>query len=150
MPVQQVPLIGAPLAAALDPFFRVVVETGYNRTINPGQPTQAQWLYFPNPIQTVVKLIAAIPTGLDNLISVLSGNPDNRPFGTPKPGPYGVGGPPVNTGCGTPPCGTPTPYLAADTTPQLAEAKLAEPTQVAPDPKPNNGTPTTLRLRTCA
>lgn len=109
MPLTQVPVIGTPLAVTLDPFFRVLVEAGYNRTINPGQPMTAQWIYFPNPIQTAVNFVVAIPTGLDNGISSFTGN---RPFGTAIPGPYGVGGPPVDTGCGTPPCGAPTPYAA--------------------------------------
>ena len=111
MPLTAVPVIGTPLAETLDPFFRVLVEAGYNRTINPGQPTTAQWFYFPNPIQTAVNLVIAIPTGLDNGISSFTGN---RPFGTTVPGPYGLGGPPVDTGCGTPPCGGPTPYAAVN------------------------------------
>ncbi|MFZ0835216.1 MAG: PE-PPE domain-containing protein, partial [Mycobacterium sp.] len=113
MPFDAIPLIGHPLAATLDPFFRVLVEAGYDRTINPGQPTTAKWLYIPNPISTLINLVAAIPTGLDNLISTITNNPLNRPFGTQPPGPYGVGGPDVDRGCGTPPCGPPTPALTA-------------------------------------
>ncbi len=113
MPLDAIPLIGHPLAVTLDPFFRVLVEAGYDRTINPGQPTTAKWLYIPNPISTLVNLVVAIPTGLDNLVSTVTGNPLNRPFGTQAPGPYGVGGPDVDTGCGTPMCGPPTPALTA-------------------------------------
>ena len=86
MPIDKIPLIGHPLAVTLDPFFRVLVEAGYDRTINPGEPTTAKWLYIPNPISTLVNLVVAIPTGLDNGISAITGNPDNRPFGTTEPG----------------------------------------------------------------
>jgi hypothetical protein len=138
MPLTQVPIIGTPLAVTLDPFFRVLVEAGYNRTINPGQPTTAQWLYFPNPIQTALSLVVAIPTGLDNGISSFTGT---RLFGTAIPGPYGVGGPPVDTGCGTPPCGAPTPDAAVNmsspTTTTFAAASDPNPNP-NPNPTPNN------------
>jgi len=141
MPLEQVPFVGAPLAATLDPFFRVFVETGYNRTINPGQPTPTQWLYFPNPIQTVVNLAVAIPTGLDNGISVITGNPANRPFGTAIPGPYGVGGPRVDTGCGTPPCGPPTPSFAVASSNVISSSSTAS--LAAQTPAPQEQKPTT-------
>lgn len=136
MPVDKIPLIGHALAVTADPFLRVLVEAGYNRTINPGEPTTAQWLYFPNPISTLVNLVVAIPTGLDNLISTIVGNPDVRPFGTTAPGPYGVGAPAVNTGCGgSGPCTGPT--LSNATTliamTSFAEGKLAA--EQGADPK---------------
>ncbi|MBV9515658.1 MAG: PE-PPE domain-containing protein, partial [Mycobacteriaceae bacterium] len=134
MPLEQIPVIGPALAAMLDPFMRVLVEAGYNRTINPGQPTPANFLYFPNPVQTLVNLLMAIPTGLDNAISAFTGT---RPFGTPVPGPYGVGGPPVDTGCGTPPCGTPTPYAPLNPSATRPTA-LAAATVSTPNPKPTN------------
>ena len=40
-------------------------------------------------------LVVAIPTGLDNGISDLTNDQNNRPLGTERPGWYGVGGPPV-------------------------------------------------------
>ncbi len=87
-----------PVLAVADAPLRVLVEAGYDRTISPGEPTKATLLYFPNPFQTGVDFIVAIPTGLDDgaqqVVSI-------RPFGTPAPdvrGPYGVGGPPVNAG----------------------------------------------------
>ena len=98
MPLAQIPVIGMPLAKALDAPLRVLVETGYDRTINPGQPTPARLLYFPNPIATAINVAAAIPTGWDDAISFVSGDPANRPFGTKSPGLYGVGGPPVYAG----------------------------------------------------
>ncbi|MGE5693820.1 MAG: PE-PPE domain-containing protein [Candidatus Sericytochromatia bacterium] len=137
MPLQRIPLVGNPLAVTLDPFLRVLVEAGYDRTVNPGVPTTAKWLYFPNPIKTLVNLVAAIPVGLDNLISTVTGNPLNRPFGTQPPNMYGVGGPDVYAGCGGGAnCGNPTPYVAVDSQPQIVAAKLAAEPQGS-DPKLN-------------
>jgi hypothetical protein len=92
MPVAQLPLVGYPLADALDPPLRVLVEAGYNRSISPGQPTPWNPLYFPNPLALAVNVVDAIPTGLDNGLQDIVGI---RPFGTQRPGPYGVGGPDV-------------------------------------------------------
>ncbi len=139
IPLTQVPVIGTPLAVTLDPVFRVLVEAGYNRTINPGQPTKAKWLYFPGPIKTAVNLVAAVPTGLDNGISYVAADPALRPFGTAVPGPYGVGGPPVDAGCVGAHCGDdPTPALtdsSRTTTVAPSTAKQA-PAPSPPEPKP--------------
>jgi PE-PPE domain len=96
MPLESVPVVGHALADTLDPFFRVLVESGYDRTISPGTPTTFNLLYFPNPVDLVHNLGEAIPTGLDNGISDLTDDQNNRPLGTERPDPYGVGGPPVN------------------------------------------------------
>lgn len=111
-PLAAVPGIGPLLATVLDPPLRVLVETGYDRTINPGAPTPAKYLYFPNPITAAVNFLAAIPTGWDNGVAYLTGDPANRPFHTTPPGPYGVGGPEVDTGA-VDPYGPPTPVLTA-------------------------------------
>lgn len=97
-PLAEVPLIGMPMVKLLDAPLRVLIETGYDRTINPGQPSPAQYLYVPNPIDTAVNFAVAIPTGWDDAIAYVTDNPKNRPFNTSVPGPYGVGGPPVYTG----------------------------------------------------
>lgn len=96
-PLAGIPFIGMPLAKALDPPLRVLVETGYDRTINPGQPTSAR-LLFPNPINTLAHVAAAIPTGWDDAISYITNDPLNRPFRTLPQPVYGVGGPPVYAG----------------------------------------------------
>lgn len=111
-PVAAVPFIGPLIATILDPRLRVLVETGYDRTINPGAPTPAKYLYFPNPVTTAINLLASIPTGWDNGIAYATGDPANRPFHTTAPGPYGVGGPPVYAGA-VDPYGPPTPASAA-------------------------------------
>ena len=107
-PLTLIPVIGTPLAKALDPPLRVLVETAYNRTINPGQPTPANFFYFPNPIKTLVNFVVAIPTGWDDAIGYVTGNPANRPFRTAPQPVYGVGGPPVYAGA-VDPYGPPTP-----------------------------------------
>lgn len=98
IPLGRLPVVGMPLATALDAPLRVLVETGYDRTINPGAPTPAQWLYFPNPVTTAINVAEAIPTGWDDAIAYVSGDPLNRPFHTAPQPVYGVGGPPVNAG----------------------------------------------------
>lgn len=91
-PVTQVPVIGTALADALDAPLRVLVEAAYDRTISPGQPTPWNPLYMPNPVKLAINLVASIPVGLDNAFEDTMGI---RPFGTVRPGPYGVGGPAV-------------------------------------------------------
>ncbi len=114
-PLTIVPFLGPLLATTMDPPLRVLVETGYNRTINPGAPTTAKYLYFPNPIKTACNFLAAIPNGWDNGIAYITGNPDDRPFHTTPAGPYGVGGPPVYAGA-IDPYGPPTPLPEPGTT----------------------------------
>jgi hypothetical protein len=105
-PVQQLPFIGRPLADALDAPLRVLVEAGYDRTKSPGQPAPWNPLYMPNPVALATNFLVAIPTGLDNGLQDVIGI---RPFGTQRPGPYGVGGPDVsytNTPAATKPATT--------------------------------------------
>ena len=120
IPLSRIPVIGLPLARALDPPLRVLVEAGYDRTINPGQPTPAKYLYFPNPLKTLVDFAAAIPTGWDDAIATITGNPADRPFHTSPQPVYGVGGPPVYAGAVD-------PYGPVDppVTVELADAKTA-------------------------
>ncbi|MDT5101617.1 MAG: hypothetical protein QOC76_5354 [Mycobacterium sp.] len=90
--------VPSPVVTMLDAPTRVLVEAGYDRTISPGAPTQASILYFPNPVQTGMNFIIAIPTGMDDGAQEAA---NIRPFGTPpidQRSPYGVGGPPVNAG----------------------------------------------------
>lgn len=117
MPVKAIPIIGPLVATALDPFLRVLVEAGYDRTLNPGVPAAANLFYF-HPLRTLLNLLAAIPVAIDNVLSYLAGNPAYRPFGTTPPGPFGVGGPPVNAGA-IDPYGPPTPALMAAPAPML-------------------------------
>ncbi|BBX20550.1 PE-PPE domain-containing protein [Mycolicibacterium duvalii] len=98
-PLTWVPLLGRTLAIAIDAPLRVLIETGYDRTVNPGKPTPARYLYIPDLFRAAIDFAAAIPTGWDDAISYLAGDPDLRPFHTePATSPYGVGGPPVYAG----------------------------------------------------
>lgn len=125
IPLSKIPVIGLPLARALDPPLRVLVEAGYNRTINPGQPTPAKYLYFPNPIRTLVDFAVAIPTGWDDAITTVTGNPADRPFRTTPQPVYGVGGPPVYSGAVDPygPVEPSATVAVADAMPAAAEAE---------------------------
>lgn len=63
IPLTYMPWVGRPLAIALDPAMRVLIETGYDRTINPpGLPTPAKYFYIPNLIRAAFDFAVAIPT----------------------------------------------------------------------------------------
>jgi len=135
-PLEVIPVLGPLLATVLDPPLRVLVETAYDRTINPGAPTPAKYLYFPNPIAAAANFVIALPTGWDNGIAYLTQDPSNRPFGTTPPGPYGVGGPPVYAGA-VDPYGPPTP-LAGPPPAALQVTAPGDP-EVDPSPRPRRG-----------
>lgn len=143
MPLAAVPLLGPLLAEVLDPPLRVLVEAGYDRTVNPGAPSRANVRYAPDPKKTLTDFIRAIPTGWDNGIASLTGNPGNRPFGTTAPGPYGVGGPPVYAGA-VDPYGPPT---ALTRKPSLAAARTAPPPGVAAPTRRGSGADHPRRAR---
>lgn len=130
VPTSRIPVIGHLLALALDAPLRVLVETGYDRTINPGMPTPANFCYFPNPVETLLNLAVAIPTGWDDAVAYLAGDPANRPFRTSPQPIYGVGGPPVNAGA-VDPYGPPIPAAAITPVP-LAVSADASMTAAAP------------------
>jgi hypothetical protein len=132
MPLAQLG-VPSPILAGLDAPLRVLVEAGYDRTISPGQPTPANFLYFPNPAALAVNLIVSIPTGVDDSLSALG---LGRPLGTQVPGPYGVGGPPVDPP--GPPGPAPAP-LASTISPTTHSAAPAVTSSAATD---SAGTPT--------
>jgi PE-PPE domain len=115
--VTQLPVIGYPVADALDAPLRVLVEAGYDRTISPGQPAPWNPLYVGDPVKVAASFAVSIPTGLDNAFEDTIGI---RPFGTERPGPYGVGGPGVTYD--NPPETTAT---TASTSQTLTDAKKA-------------------------
>ncbi len=92
MPLEKLGPLGHAFADTLDAPLRVIIESSYDRTTSPGVPTSWNVTYFPNPVKFARNLIVSIPTGWDNGIQDLTGK---RPFGTTRPGPYGVGGPDV-------------------------------------------------------
>lgn len=91
--LSQTPVVGSFLADVLDAPLRVLVESGYDRTSSPGEPKP--WTLVPakDPMKTAADFLVAIPTGWDNAIEDVNGT---RPFGTLRPGPFGVGGPDVD------------------------------------------------------
>jgi PE-PPE domain len=127
MPLQVIPVAGPVLVDMLDPVLRVLVEAGYNRTINPGQPTPANFLYFPNPATLATSVLIAIPTGLNLGLQDIMGT---RTPGTPPPGltgqgAYGIGGPPVTLPGQTPPMLPASLALTSTSTPQSASTTNA-------------------------
>ncbi len=64
VPISRIPLVGQTLTDVMDPFLRVLVEAGYDRTANPGVPAGSNPLYFPNPVNLGISLLRAIPAGL--------------------------------------------------------------------------------------
>jgi hypothetical protein len=95
----------------IDPFLRVVVEAGYDRTANPGVPTASNPLYFPNPVNFGVSLLRAIPVGLSLGLQDMMGTRQAGAAPSYLTGPnavYSIGGPPVTlpgTTAPTPPVG---------------------------------------------
>jgi PE-PPE domain len=141
MPLETIPVVGPIAVDMLDPVTRVLVESAYNRTANPGAPTPFNIFYLPNPVQLGTGLILAIPTGL--LLGFQDITGARTPGSTPAylVGPnavYYLGGPPVFVGCGTPPCGAPTP--AASTNPNATQTAS---TTDAPANSTNNQPATT-------
>lgn len=99
MPLQKLGLAGAIAADVADPVLRVIIETAYDRSASPGVPTPWNLLYGEDPLTIARDLLVAVPTGLDNGIEDLAGV---RPFGTERPGAYGVGGTEVSSGTSEP------------------------------------------------
>lgn len=89
MPLDNLGTLGHALADTLDPALRVIIESAYDRSTSPGEPTSWNIFYFENPIKLAKDFLEAIPVGLDNGMEDLFGV---RPFRTTRPGPYGVGG----------------------------------------------------------
>lgn len=135
-PLTWIPVIGPIAVDMLDPILRVLVEAGYDRTINPGAPTPANFLYFPDPVTLGSSLLQSIPTGLtygtQDILHL-------REPGTPPPGvagqdAYGIGGPSVTLPNQTPPPAPPVQTVAAPSTPKVPSATptTAVPVAVAP------------------
>ena len=87
-------LIPSPILTALDAPLRAAIEGAYARDVNPGIVTKVGLLPFRHPVQAILNIIKAIPTGIDDAIAEATGDPTNRPLGTdPVTSPFGVGGP---------------------------------------------------------
>lgn len=78
-----------PILLVLDAPTRVMIEDGYRRDINPGEPTPAYLIPVTNPVSLTVNLAKSVPVGIDDATEDMG---LGRTLGTTKPGPYGVGG----------------------------------------------------------
>lgn len=80
--------VPSPIIKILDAPLRTLVEMGYDREVNPGEPIAAQWLRPGGDLmEDVKKLALSIPTGLDDGIEEVTGT---RPFHTEPADMYGV------------------------------------------------------------
>ena len=58
-----------------EPFFRVIVELGYDRSIKPWEPTPARLIPPIKPVKVAADLVAAIGEGIDNALDIGSPPP---------------------------------------------------------------------------
>ncbi|OBG15072.1 hypothetical protein A5765_09525 [Mycolicibacterium celeriflavum] len=69
-PLHSLPFLGKPIADLIEPALRVIIEeTGYNRDIPFGQPTEIGLIPLFNPITLFVKLIPAVFQGINNFLA---------------------------------------------------------------------------------
>ena len=68
--------LGVPesLIDVVEPFFRVIVELGYDRSIAPWEPTPARLIPPLNPVTVVADLVGAIGEGINNALAI-TGSP---------------------------------------------------------------------------
>ena len=78
-----------PVLLFLDAPLQVLIETGYEREINPGEPVPFR-LAFNNPITVARNLAESVLVGFDDAAAELG---YGRPLRTTPAGPFGVGGP---------------------------------------------------------
>jgi hypothetical protein len=74
----------------VEPFFRVLVELGYDRSIAPWEPTPARLIPQLDPAKVSTDLVAAIGEGINNALA-LTGSPP--PLSTPAPVTTATAGP---------------------------------------------------------
>jgi hypothetical protein len=76
--------LGVPesLIDVIEPFFRVLVELGYDRSIPPWEPTPARLIPPLNPMTVTTDLVAAIGEGIDNAAALVGSPP---PLSIPAP-----------------------------------------------------------------
>jgi hypothetical protein len=64
-----------PLIDVIEPFFRVLVELGYDRSIPPWEPTPARLIPPLNPVTVTADLVAAIGEGINNAAALVGSAP---------------------------------------------------------------------------
>ena len=60
-----------PLIDVVEPFFRVIVELGYDRSIPPWEPTPARLIPPLNPAKVTADLVNAIGEGINNALALV-------------------------------------------------------------------------------
>lgn len=149
-----------PLVDLVSPVLRVLIDTGYDRSLSPGVPAPFRLIPLINPITLTVDLINAAGEGVKAAISDITGGKVQLPIAatTPAPAPTTVA---ALTGSSAPKAGSATPTgdtkLAPVTTPKLSTDPKDADTKIAdvkvtdvkdsdtktPDPKATNPTPDT-------
>lgn len=112
------------LLMGFDAPLRVLVEAGYDRETNPGEPTGINIFYGPDPITLATNFFTAIPVGIDDGLEY--GNGLDRPLGTEEAGMYGVG---VEENDGVNSTTAPAPFAAEQSLaaePSAARIELTE------------------------
>ncbi len=128
-----------PLADLIEPALRVTIEqTGYDRSISPGQPTRFRLIPIFNPITLAQDLAVAIPEGIENALAGLGETTVNAPATpstlarTANPSTLAV----LDTA--DPPAAT-TPASESDgSVSTLSNSKETGPATPKPDPAPTN------------
>lgn len=64
-----------PLIDVIEPFFRVIVELGYDRSIPPWEPTPARLIPTLNPATVATDLVNAIGEGINNGLALIGSPP---------------------------------------------------------------------------
>ena len=80
---QDLPLFGPlrtlgvpePLIDVVEPFFRVIVELGYDRSIPPWEPTPARLIPTLDPVTVATDLVNAIGEGINNAAALIGAPP---------------------------------------------------------------------------
>lgn len=60
-----------PLIDVVEPFFRVLVELGYDRSIPPWEPTPARLIPQVNPARVITDLVNAVGEGINNALTLV-------------------------------------------------------------------------------
>ncbi|WP_162461286.1 MULTISPECIES: PE-PPE domain-containing protein [unclassified Mycolicibacterium] len=123
-----------PLVDLVSPVLRVLIDTGYDRSLSPGVPAPFRLIPLINPITLTQDLIKAAGEGVKAAISDITGGKVQLPIAatTPAPAPATVA---ALTGSSTPKVQSATPTAAAKLAP-VAAPKL--PTTAPSDPDVDN------------
>ncbi len=64
-----------PVIDVVEPFFKVIVELGYDRSIKPGEPTPARLIPPLNPATVAADLVDAVGEGVNNALALTGSAP---------------------------------------------------------------------------